>query len=352
MMERFIHGIQQVGIGVADADAAFIWYKKIFGTDIVVFKDWATASLMKKYTGNIAQKRYAILAMNMQGGGGFEIWQYADKAPVAPAFEISLGDTGIFATKIRCKNIAATFDLYKNEGVNILTKPAANPENQKHFFIKDPWDNIFEIIENDYWFTNEYKLTGAVAGVVIGVRDMNKSINFYGDVLGFNVTVHDSETVFEDLIGLPGSERKFRRVILRNNRKPTGAFGKLLGPVQIELIQALDYQPKKIYEHRHWGDLGFIHVCFDVGNMNTHEEICRTKNHALTVNSANSFDMGEASGHFSYNEDPDGTLIEYVETHKVPIAKKIGLYLNLKNREPQKCLPNWVVKCLRLSRVK
>lgn len=85
-MERFIHGIQQVGIGVCDADAAFEWYKKIFGTDIVVFKDHATASLMKQYTGGVAQKRYAILAMNMQGGGGFEIWQYCDKEPRCPGF--------------------------------------------------------------------------------------------------------------------------------------------------------------------------------------------------------------------------------------------------------------------------
>jgi hypothetical protein len=62
--------------------------------------------------------------------------------------------------------------------------------------------------------------------------------------------------------------------------------------------------------------------------------------------------MGEAAGHFAYNEDPDGTLIEYVETHKVPIAKKYGLYLNLKKRNPEKPLPNWVVKCLRFGRVK
>jgi len=34
--------------------------------------------------------------------------------------------------------------------------------------------------------------------------------------------------------------------------------------------------------------------------------------------------MGEASGHFAYVEDPDGTLIEFVETHKIPIIKKLG----------------------------
>lgn len=67
-MNPIISGIQQVGIGVANAEEAFIWYRKIFGTDIVVFKDAATASLMQQYTGNKAHDRFAILAMNLQGG--------------------------------------------------------------------------------------------------------------------------------------------------------------------------------------------------------------------------------------------------------------------------------------------
>ncbi len=62
--------------------------------------------------------------------------------------------------------------------------------------------------------------------------------------------------------------------------------------------------------------------------------------------------MGEAAGHFSYIEDPDGTLIEFVETHKVPIIKKLGLYLNMKNRNPDKNLPDWMVKMLGLTKVK
>ena len=34
---------------------------------------------------------------------------------------------------------------------------------------------------------------------------------------------------------------------------------------------------------------------------------------------AESFTMGDAGGHFTYIEDPDGYLIEFVETHKIPI---------------------------------
>jgi hypothetical protein len=61
--------------------------------------------------------------------------------------------------------------------------------------------------------------------------------------------------------------------------------------------------------------------------------------------------MGEAAGRFSYIEDPDGTLIEFVETHKVPVMKKLGWYLNLKKRKPTKPLPRWIIKAMGLSRV-
>lgn len=62
-MAPIISGIQQVGIGVTDAEEAFSWYKQIFGTDIIIFKDSAPASLMQQYTGNKVHERLAILAM-------------------------------------------------------------------------------------------------------------------------------------------------------------------------------------------------------------------------------------------------------------------------------------------------
>jgi hypothetical protein len=47
-----------------------------------------------------------------------------------------------------------------------------------------------------------------------------------------------------------------------------------------------------------------------------------------------------------YIEDPDGTLIELVETHKVPILKKIGWFLDLRKRDQEKPLPTWMIKML------
>jgi hypothetical protein len=60
--------------------------------------------------------------------------------------------------------------------------------------------------------------------------------------------------------------------------------------------------------------------------------------------------MNEASGRFSYIEDPDGTLIEFVEAYKLPILKKLGWYLHLEKRNPNKALPNFLFKAMGLSR--
>ena len=77
---------------------------------------------------------------------------------------------------------------------------------------------------------------------------------------------------------------------------------------------------------------------------------CENLGHPFTVDSANSFDMGEAAGHFTYVEAPEGTLIEFVETHKIPIIKKIGWYLDLIKRGQTKPLPKWFFKLLASTR--
>ena len=62
--------------------------------------------------------------------------------------------------------------------------------------------------------------------------------------------------------------------------------------------------------------------------------------------------MGEAGGRFSYIEGPDGTWIEFVETHKVPVMKKWNWYIDLTKRDPAKKLPKWMIKAMGLNKVK
>ena len=59
--------------------------------------------------------------------------------------------------------------------------------------------------------------------------------------------------------------------------------------------------------------------------------------------------MGEASGRFAYVEDPDGTLVEFVETYRLAILRKLGWFLDLRRRPPEKRLPRWLLASLGLQ---
>jgi catechol 2,3-dioxygenase-like lactoylglutathione lyase family enzyme len=348
-----ISGIQQMGVGVPNVHEAWAWYRKNFGIDIRVFEEAAEAGLMLPYTGGEPRSRHAALSLNLQGGGGFEIWQYTSRTPQPPAFTPELGDLGIFITKIKSKDVEAAHAMLNKNGVK-ATPVANDPAGSPHFYVWDRYGNIFEIVASTDWFKEENKLTGGVYGAVLGVTDMDKSIAFYGDILGYDDVVYDQTDEFDDLKSeIPGGASRFRRVLLRHSKPRVGAFSQMLGSSEIELVQRIcDEKPRKIFENRFWGDLGFIHLCFDIYGMEELKSLCESKGHPFTVDSANSFDMGEAAGRFSYIEDPDGALIEFVETHKVPVMKKIGWYINLKKRDPKKPLPNWLLKAFSLNRVK
>jgi len=60
------------------------------------------------------------------------------------------------------------------------------------------------------------------------------------------------------------------------------------------------------------------------------------------------FNMGDAAGRFTYIEDPDGTLIEFVETQKIPVVKKLGWFIDLTKRDPAKPLPKFLFRLMGL----
>jgi catechol 2,3-dioxygenase-like lactoylglutathione lyase family enzyme len=351
-MSKVISGIQQVGIGIPDEKQAFDWYRKHFGMDIPIFQEAAEAPLMIDYTGDEVQSRSATLAINLQGGGGFEIWQFTSRDTDPPDFDVQLGDYGIFVSRIKSLNVEKTYQQFQKSGINTISEILQDPSGSSHFFVRDPHGLIFQIVEGCAWFTKGYHHTGGQAGAMIGVSDIEESLKLYRDILGYDKIIYDETGVFEDFAPLPGGQQKVRRMLLEHSEPRKGSFSRLLGPSKLELVSVFDREPNKIFENRYWGDLGFIHLCFDIKGMDALREECEAAGFPFTVDSQDSFDMGEAAGHFSYIEDPDGTLIEFVETHKIPILKKIGWYLNVRKKDPEKPLPNWMIKALKFNRVK
>jgi catechol 2,3-dioxygenase-like lactoylglutathione lyase family enzyme/uncharacterized glyoxalase superfamily protein PhnB len=322
--------------------------------DILMFDEEAVAELMLAHTEGKPRARHAILALNMQGGGGFEIWQHTEKKPTQISSEILLGDLGINIGVLKTDNIEAAYQKYKDSGLNLLAKISKTPSNNKHFFLKDPYENIWEVKEHPEVFKKESAVNGGVFGTVIGVKNIEESLVVYRDVLAFDEMVYDETGVFNDFVGIPGGKQEFRRVLLRHSDVKNGAFSGLFGKSEIELVEVKNRKPKSIYEGRIWGDPGFIHLCYDINGMDALREKAKDHGFPFTVDSAramDTFDMGDAAGNFAYIQAPEGTLIEFVETHKIPLIKKLGWYIDFRKRGNHP-LPNWVLKLFRFKRVK
>lgn len=350
-----INGIQQLGVGVENLHEGFKWYRQNFGMDILVFDEKAIAELMLKHTGGKVRERHAVLALNMQGGGGFEVWQHTGKTPSKANFQIQLGDLGIVVGKLKTSNIKKAFDHFKQTELKVLTKIQKDPAGTPHFFMMDAYDNIWEFVQNPLVFKPTKAFNGGVLGAIIGVKNIEESLIVYRDILNYDQIIYDKTEVFADWAGVPGSQCQSRRVLLRHSQTRNGAFSPLFGNSEIELVQVLDREPIDIFKGRIWGDPGFIHLCYDINGMNELRELTKAKGFPFTVDSAmqgETFDMGEAGGSFSYIQAPEGTLIEFVETHKVPLLKKFGIYLKLKNRKQNKPLPKWLLQLFSLKRIK
>lgn len=343
-----------MGVGCTCFEESWRWYIDMFQMNVRILEDDTVAERMLPYTGGKAQKRHACIAVNLQGGGGFEIWQYSERRPQPIDFDVQVADLGIFAARLKSRNVAAFHDelLAKYEKVGPVSKL---PDGTPCFVVQDPWNNYFQIVEDKTVFIEQKQLSGGIVGAMTGCTDIDRTIPLYRDILGYDRVVYDETGVFDDFSFMLGGGQRYRRVLLASSKPRKGAFVPLFGESTIELVQALERTPRKIYEGRYWGDPGFIQICFDVTHMRALEERCNALGFPFTVDSCKDnshFDMGEASGHFTYIEDPDGTLIELVEAHKLTILKHPHLYINMLKRNREKAFPKYFFRLMGMNKVK
>ena len=322
--------------------------------NVRILEDDTVAERMLPYTGGQAQKRHACIAVNLQGGGGFEIWQYSERKPQPVNFAVNVGDLGIFAAKVKSRDVKSYHDELLNK-YDKVGPVCHNPSGQACFTVEDPWGNWFQVVEDPYVFIDQKRLSGGIVGAMTGCTDIDKTIPLYRDVLGYDKVIYDKSGIFDDFAFMKGGDQQYRRVMLASSRKRKGAFVPLFGESTIELVQALERSPRKIYEGRFWGDPGFIQICFDVTNMRALEKHCNALGFPFTVDSCKGdehFEMGEASGHFTYVEDPDGTLIELVEAHKLTVLKRPHIFINMLKRNREKAFPKLFFRLMALNKVK
>lgn len=343
-------GLQQIGIGVKHNELMWDFYRTQFNFDISMFDEIGSADVMAPYMGNRVWERHAVFAINLNGGAGMEFWQYTNRNPVGLSQEITLGHFGILATYIRCKNIHKIYEHLLHQNIEVSQISYA-PDGSARCFVRDIESNWICLVEtNEGWFllpkTHNAIHYGGVCGALVGVSCMDKSIEFYKTICGYDEIVYDETDAFSDFDVLNG-QQEVRRVGLCRSSPNRGTFAPLLSQSILELVEAKKKKLSHVFKNRYWGDIGFIHLCFDMRGMDEFKQYCADRDYPFTIDTGEEFSMDDASGRFAYLEDPDGTLIEFVEVFKMPILPKYGIVLDITKRAMGKPLPSFMIKALR-----
>lgn len=134
----------------------------------------------------------------------------------------------------------------------------------------------------------------------VTVSDIDRSMAFYRDVLGFKVTDKNrySGPFFENVTGVPDVEMDIAYVEVPGH--------------QIELLCYVN--PKGKRSDLRPCDPGFLHLAFQVENIDAVVEAVQKAGFEPTASKAPTKPDGEGEGWRAvYTRDPDGVVLEFME---------------------------------------
>jgi catechol 2,3-dioxygenase-like lactoylglutathione lyase family enzyme len=311
-----ITALQHIGLGVQDAATSFEFYRKFAGFKIKLVDYLDFSNQMEPIIGDLVKMRI-IMALPSQGKGLIEIVQHVSTPPRPGTTR--WGDIGFLATGYRTNNLAATVEYLESEGIELSVRSYPTDLNSgerwESAFLSDPDGNYVELIDTNPGNSADAGV-GGIIQVTIGVRDMDRSLEFYNGILGYDEVLLDMSGPDAAMGPFLENRMQQRQVILGRKVSLRSPFA-MDGGGTIRLVQVKDYPGKNLFEGRRWGDIGQMEACFEVDDVRAAVEELKSMNMEV-YHPPTYMDMGTGSkGSFAYIKDPDGTLIEFVEVHRV-----------------------------------
>jgi len=313
-----INALQHIGLGVTNAAEVYSFYRRILGFNLKIADIENDFEQMAPLLGK-SEKMRIIMALNSRGGGASEFVEHISTVPRQGPEKIKWGDIGFLSSGYQVNNLPAIVQRMEKKGVRFVIRSHSfeirDGKSCQSAFCYDPEGNLVELVEIDFDKSAKPKVSG-LAQVTIGVTDMEQSLAFYGDILGYDHVLLDHTGTNQELAPLFGEGISFRQVLLNRSQGSTSVFPMLDGG-RLRLVQTLNHQGRRIYQDRRWGDIGQMECCFDVSDIHETVEYLQSKNVGIVL-PPTFLNMGSgSSGFFAYIRDPDGNLIEIVEVKKI-----------------------------------
>jgi catechol 2,3-dioxygenase-like lactoylglutathione lyase family enzyme len=300
-----VSGVHHVAIGVRDLEAMLAFYRDLMGfTEVFAEFPVSEQEIMHEVTRSPRVVFSGATLGQKAGGIMLEFIRMLEPVPRPIRKDARYGDIGVAKITIATSDVRSVWDALR-DSVPFCSAPktAVIPGRGECDFVycRDPEGNLVELSSG--WSDAGEGLAGA-RSVGIGVSDLERSLPFYRDLLGFDVTVLETHQGFsgkvDEVAGKPGT--RVRSCLLAADPR--------LGAV--ELFETLDARGRSLPFSALWGDFGYLQAAFCCSDVHRAaadleaagvELLCSPK-----MMGGGSMDPGV----FVYARDPDGIPIEFL----------------------------------------
>jgi catechol 2,3-dioxygenase-like lactoylglutathione lyase family enzyme len=311
MISTFHH----VGIGVNDAARAYRFYRDELGFRQKLADRTAYADELSSIIGASVKMRM-IMASNERGGGAVKLVEHLSTRPLQPQEEVQWGDIGLLEIGLGAYRLEELYLDLKSRGVEFLT-PVRSMDlseggRELYAYLRDPEGSLIQLVESG---GGKRPAVGGVRHVAIGVSDMEKARELYGDFLGFDGVVHEFKGRLPELDSITGG-KEMELVYLEQGAVP-GAPMILSHRALIKLVYTPGYNGNPIYEGRRWGDIGLTEIAFEKDDLGKAVNLLISGGVELLQAPARFPAGAGVRGSFAYLKDPGGVIIEMIEPERM-----------------------------------
>jgi catechol 2,3-dioxygenase-like lactoylglutathione lyase family enzyme len=300
-------GVHHVAIGVDDFTTMKSFYQDLMGfTEIFAEFEESEQRIMREVTRSSRAVFSGVIFQQKEGGIWLELIHMSEPAPRPIRTDFRYGDLGVAKMTVASYDIHSVHQRLKGKVIYCSElKKAIIPGwgDYAFFYCRDPEGNLIEVVSAD---GEAGGMFGGVRSIGISVTDLERSISFYRDHLGFDTVSMDIHESFSGLVDdISGAENtQVRSCLLSVNKE---------GNAMIELFEVLKPRGRSIPFSTHWGDFGYLQVAFGCDDI--HGMVSDIEEAGMSLMCGPKVMDGgipDHPGEFVYARDPDGIPIEFL----------------------------------------
>lgn len=319
-----INAMQHIGLGVWDVDKTYDFYNRFFGYKVKLNDLTVASKEMEPVVGSVETMRM-MMAANPKGGGIIELIEHKS-SPIRPFPENGrYGYYGVLEAGYGVRQIDRVVADMKAAGVPFLTpvfeQDLGDGRKWRFAYLQDP-DGLPLQLTEEVGSIGQAHNGGkpamlGLSHIGLGVSDLERSIEFYRNALGFDRVLFQFEGEVPEMEPVAGMPLRAKVAILERSQPASGPLGRLLPRGVLKLFEVKDSRGRHAYKGRRWGDIGCMEFCMDVTDLHAVVADMKAKGIPIYLPPVE-IDMGSGSkGMVAYVRDPDGSIVEFVEAKSI-----------------------------------